>query len=288
MAEREEYMLSKPAEWIDEVFKGAVVGTKPMPDLSEQFKAQFRDNIGATSSDASWQPKGYFDTFEELQATVPAPKPGDAYGVGLEPPYNIWVWDGLRGRWLNNGPIKGMDGKDGKDGEAGEDGKDAKVTKESIIDALGYTPADAENVGVPDGSIGTAQLANGAVTKEKLDPNLDLDSESYVLLWENANPTSEFPAQNITIPGIHEYPMILVFAKEGTETYTSTSVIAMPNVKSRLYLNANYRQTRLFLYRSDSDVIAFEGGLEAGHTQGLSSYDARMIPTYIYGIKGVS
>lgn len=284
MAEHEKYMLSKPAEWIDEVFKGAVVGTRAMPELSEQFKAQFRDNIGATSSDTNWQPKGYFDTVEELQATVTAPKPGDAYGVGLEPPYNIWVWDGLRGRWLNNGPIKGMDGKDGEDGE---DGKDANVTKESIIAALGFTPADAENVGVPDGSIGTAQLADGAVTKKKLDPNLDLDSENLVLLWENASPTSEFPEQGITIPGIHEYPMILVYAKEGTETYTSTSVIARPNVKSRLYLNANYRQTRLFIYRSDSDVITFEGGLEAGLNQGLVSHDGRMIPTYIYGIKGV-
>lgn len=137
MAEYEKYMLSKPAEWIDEVFKGAVVGTKAMPELSEQFKAQFRDNIGATSSDASWQPKGYFATFEELQATITAPEPGDAYGVGLEPPYNIWVWDGLRGRWLNNGPIKGMDGKDGKDGE---DGKDAEVTAESIQNALGFAP----------------------------------------------------------------------------------------------------------------------------------------------------
>ena len=194
MADREEYMLSKPAEWIDEVIKGAVVGTKAMPELSEQFKAQFRDNIGATSSDASWQPKGYCDTFEELQATITAPKPGDAYGVGLEPPYDIWVWDGLRGRWLNHGPIKGMDGKHGVDGE---DGSDANVTKENIITALGYTPADAANVGVPDGSIGTAQLADGAVTAEKLDPNIDLGG--WKLVWENESPTSDFDAQNLTL-----------------------------------------------------------------------------------------
>ena len=128
MAEREEYMLSKPAEWINEVFKGAVVGSKPMPDLSEQFKAQFRANIGAGSSDNGMTILGYFDTFAELQTAITAPKPGDAYGVGLAYPYDIYIWDQLRSRWVNNGPIRGADGAPGADGADGKDGKDAEVS----------------------------------------------------------------------------------------------------------------------------------------------------------------
>ena len=131
MAEYTPYWLTKPVEWIKKVIEGAVIFTEPM-SLTEPQKAQFRDNIGAASADNSWQPKGYFDTFEDLTATITNPSPGDAYGVGLEAPYNIWVWDALRGRWLDNGPIKGMDGAPGKDGRDGMDGAPGKDGTKTI------------------------------------------------------------------------------------------------------------------------------------------------------------
>lgn len=48
---------------------------------------------------------GYYDTESELRASVPAPEPGDAYGVGAEAPYDIYVLDGVTGDWKNNGPL---------------------------------------------------------------------------------------------------------------------------------------------------------------------------------------
>lgn len=52
--------------------------------------------------------KGYFDTFEQLQAEAD-PKQGDFYGVGAEAPYTIYAWDAVKG-WVDNGQLKGDPG----------------------------------------------------------------------------------------------------------------------------------------------------------------------------------
>lgn len=49
--------------------------------------------------------KGYYPTLEALEAAVPEPEKGYAYGVGTEAPYDIYVWDKAHGVWVNNGPM---------------------------------------------------------------------------------------------------------------------------------------------------------------------------------------
>lgn len=53
---------------------------------------------------------GYYDTEDALRAAVPAPSAGDAYGVGTAAPYDIYVYDGVKGDWVNNGPLSGGGG----------------------------------------------------------------------------------------------------------------------------------------------------------------------------------
>ena len=50
---------------------------------------------------------GYFDTLDALKAAVPNPKAGDVYGVGTAPPYNIYIWDSVHGKWVPNGNLQG-------------------------------------------------------------------------------------------------------------------------------------------------------------------------------------
>lgn len=50
---------------------------------------------------------GYFDTLDDLKAAVPNPKAGDVYGVGTAPPYNIYIWDSVHGKWVGNGNLEG-------------------------------------------------------------------------------------------------------------------------------------------------------------------------------------
>ena len=53
---------------------------------------------------------------EALAAGVDAPEAGDAYGVGAAAPYDIYIYDGAVGTWVNNGPLQGAKGADGVDG----------------------------------------------------------------------------------------------------------------------------------------------------------------------------
>lgn len=60
--------------------------------------------------------KGYYTTAAALQAAVTSPAAGDAYGVGTAEPYDIYIWDAIGKKWVNNGPLQGAKGADGKNG----------------------------------------------------------------------------------------------------------------------------------------------------------------------------
>jgi len=55
---------------------------------------------------------GYYADTALLEAGVPAPSAGDAYGVGAAAPYNIYIWTEGQG-WVNNGSIQGPAGPKG-------------------------------------------------------------------------------------------------------------------------------------------------------------------------------
>ena len=47
----------------------------------------------------------YYSTFDELIAAVPTPSAGDAYGVGEETSYDIYIYSPNKG-WVNNGTLQ--------------------------------------------------------------------------------------------------------------------------------------------------------------------------------------
>ena len=59
---------------------------------------------------------GYFETVDALSSTVTAPNVGDAYGVGSSDPYDIYIYDAVKG-WVNNGPLQGAKGEKGDKGD---------------------------------------------------------------------------------------------------------------------------------------------------------------------------
>ena len=54
----------------------------------------------------------YYDTVEALEAAVPNPNIGDAYGVGTAEPYDIYIYGETSG-WVNNGALQGAKGDKG-------------------------------------------------------------------------------------------------------------------------------------------------------------------------------
>ena len=119
---------------------------------------------------------GRYDTKEALDAAQLNPSAGDAYSVGMGAPYDIYIFDGVNGVFINNGPLQGSKGDQGEKGEKGDKGdkgekgekgdkgdqgpkgeqgeqgipgvagSDASVTAQNIDVALGYTPVSEESV----------------------------------------------------------------------------------------------------------------------------------------------
>ena len=56
---------------------------------------------------------GYYSTVSALTSSVTSPSAGDAYGVGTSEPYDIYIFDGVTGKWINNGHLQGTQGDTG-------------------------------------------------------------------------------------------------------------------------------------------------------------------------------
>ena len=64
----------------------------------------------------SFEIKGYYASVTALEVGVPKPAPGDAYCVGSTAPYDVYIYDGVNGEWVNNGTIQGAKGENGAPG----------------------------------------------------------------------------------------------------------------------------------------------------------------------------
>ena len=56
---------------------------------------------------------GYYSTISALMSSVVSPSTGDAYGVGTSEPYDIYIFDGAKKSWINNGQLQGAKGDTG-------------------------------------------------------------------------------------------------------------------------------------------------------------------------------
>ena len=64
----------------------------------------------------NFQILGYYSDLEALEAAEQSPEAGDAYGIGTEAPFEIYVFDGVSEQWVNNGSIQGLRGENGAAG----------------------------------------------------------------------------------------------------------------------------------------------------------------------------
>ena len=105
-----------------------------------------------------------------------------------------------------------------------------------------------------------------------------------VPLWTNSNPTSTFPAQNVSVD-LSPYEW---FAIEYRYSATSNPILplAMFEVDENRHLlsvannTSNRTGGRIFAYSASNQAIAFEGGNYNGSAANTST-----IPVAIYGIK---
>lgn len=85
-----------------EVASATITGEAPNQTLNFVLEKGDKGDTGA-----NFTILGYFDTLAALHAAVPNPKAGDAYGVGTAAPYDIYIWDSVHSKWVNNGNLQG-------------------------------------------------------------------------------------------------------------------------------------------------------------------------------------
>ncbi len=97
------------AEQIDAKAAQALLTAQAVKAAADAGKFNGRDG-------KSFEIKGYYDSVTALEAGVPKPAPGEAYCVGSAAPYDVYIYDGVNGEWVNNGTIQGAKGDAGAPG----------------------------------------------------------------------------------------------------------------------------------------------------------------------------
>lgn len=86
---------------------------------------------------------GYYGTKAALDAEQKATAAaGDAYGVGTAEPYDICIFDGITGEFVNNGPLQGAKGDTGPEGPQGPKGDPGETGPQGPAGADGAKGAD--------------------------------------------------------------------------------------------------------------------------------------------------
>lgn len=105
-----DYPLKQLAEDVQKILDTALTVNNSYPQtLTEEEKAITREKIGASAIGEGIKIISHFDTLEELVSTITNPSAGDAYSVGTEIPYSLYVYDFLREEWRDYGPIRSTD-----------------------------------------------------------------------------------------------------------------------------------------------------------------------------------
>ena len=82
------------------------------PDTAKVFNFTFNIPQGAKGDTGNGLTiLGYYPDLATLQSNVPTPSVGDAYGVGINSPYNIYIFDGDSNSWVDNGVLQGPKGE---------------------------------------------------------------------------------------------------------------------------------------------------------------------------------
>ena len=127
--------------------KGDPGETGPQGQTGPQGPAGQQGPKGDTGS--GFVVKGYYGSVSALQASVKNPEVGDAYGVGAAAPYDIYIYDGVTGAWINNGTLqgaKGDKGDPGPQGPTGATGPQGPAGKTPVKGTDYFTQADKQEI----------------------------------------------------------------------------------------------------------------------------------------------
>lgn len=136
------------AEQVDFNARQAILLAQAVKDAADAGDFDGKDGT-------SLAPLGHFSTVDELAAIITQPKGGDVYSVGVERPYELYVWDGINLEWRNHGQLQGVPGEKGEKGATFIPGVDANGNISWVNDGGLENPV-TRNIRGPKGEDGAA------------------------------------------------------------------------------------------------------------------------------------
>lgn len=142
---------------------------------------------------------GYYGTKAALDAAQKATAAaGDAYGVGTAEPYDIYIFDGVTGEFINNGPLQGAQGPQGPKGDKGDTGGTGPQGPKGDPGADGKTPVKGTDYFTP---ADVEEIAQEAAGKVDVSAQIKAHNESTTAhpdIREAVNGKLDKPANNST------------------------------------------------------------------------------------------
>lgn len=193
---------------------------------------------------AGFKVLGYYTTYANLTSNVKSPSGGDAYGVGSGEPYDIYIWDGVNKRWVNNGALQGVSGEDGITPTIGSNGNWFLGTTDTGKPSRGQTGAD----GAPgkDGKDVTSFIVNATFSVTTGDDGgvtIDKTFNEIITAYNNGNRLIAHVKTSSQSADIYEIPCVYynasqscvfgaVFVKDPNSPSTSTFALQLTIPKS--------------------------------------------------------
>lgn len=118
----------------------------------------------------------------------------------------------------------------------------------------------------------------------------NIGAMSMELLWENASPTSEFAAQNVSID-LSQYSCIGILCYKITEPLIlmGLQIFTKTTIGARIGINEGAKFVQRTIETITNDGVEFgQGAIYNTYAGSASGGNGYVIPYRIYGIKGVS
>ena len=245
--------------------KTAAVDAQAEADASAQEAEQWAEQAQQIAQGAM----GWYATPQALQSAHPTGQNGQWAIVGATD--TIWIWDSDTAAWVDSGSNMDLSQyytkteADARFGTA-KQVQQAQSTAEQAQSTAEQAQSTAEQA---QSTADQAQdTADAAAVVEKI--------------WENPSPTAEYAAQTISVPGLADYDMIIIFTNaNGNEPYAyNPPTMATKMGNNEIYVTSYQGTfTRGFTVNFAAQTIAIGDAYTAG-------IDNRyLVPALIFGIK---
>lgn len=205
---------------------------------------------------------GWYATPQALQSAHPTGQNGQWAIVGTTD--TIWIWDSDTSAWVDSGSNMDLSQYYTKTEADARFGTVQQVQQAQSAATAAQSAADNAQSAAEQAQA----TANAAAVIEKI--------------WQNPSPTVEYAAQTISVPGLADYDMIIIFTNaNGTLPYAYNPPTMAPKMGNNEIHVTSYQGTFTrgfavnFLLNSIAIGDAYTGGIDNRY----------LVPALIFGIK---